>query len=42
MSAKRRVLYDTRFIDATYYPKNQDEAVLVRPELTGHLIKVNI
>jgi predicted nucleic acid-binding protein len=37
MSAKRRVLYDTRFIAATYYPKDEDEAVRVRRELTGTL-----
>jgi predicted nucleic acid-binding protein len=37
MSARKRVLYDTRFIAATYYPKNEDEAVRVRRELTGIL-----
>jgi predicted nucleic acid-binding protein len=35
MSAKRRVLYDTRFIAATYYPNNEEEAAGVRRELTG-------
>jgi predicted nucleic acid-binding protein len=35
MSAKRRVLYDTRFIAATYYPKDEDEATRIRSELTG-------
>jgi predicted nucleic acid-binding protein len=35
MSAKRRVLYDTRFIAASYYPKNEDEAARIRSELTG-------
>lgn len=35
MSAKRRVLYDTRFIAATYYPKDEDEAARIRNELTG-------
>jgi predicted nucleic acid-binding protein len=37
MSAKRRVLYDTRFIAATYYPKDENEAVRIRRELTGTL-----
>lgn len=37
MSARRRVLYDTRFIAAIYYPKNEDEAAKVRRELTGTL-----
>jgi predicted nucleic acid-binding protein len=37
MSAKRRVLYDTRFIAATYYPRNEEEAARVRHELTGTL-----
>jgi predicted nucleic acid-binding protein len=35
MSARRRVLYDTRFVAATYYPKNDEEAARVRRELTG-------
>lgn len=35
MSAKRRVLYDTRFIAATYYPKDENEAAKIRSELTG-------
>jgi predicted nucleic acid-binding protein len=35
MNAKTRVLYDTRFIAATYYPKNDEEAARVRRELTG-------
>ena len=35
MSAKRRVVYDTRFIAATYYPKNEEEAAGIRRELTG-------
>jgi predicted nucleic acid-binding protein len=35
MNAKTRVLYDTRFIAATYYPKNEEEAARVRRELAG-------
>ena len=35
MSAKRRVFYDTRFIAATYYPRDEDEAARIRSELTG-------
>ena len=37
MSAKKRVLYDTRFIAATYYPKDEAEAERVRHELIGTL-----
>ena len=35
MNVKTRVLYDTRFIAATYYPKNEEEAARVRRELGG-------
>jgi predicted nucleic acid-binding protein len=35
MNVKRRVLYDTRFIAATYYPKNEEEAAGIQRELTG-------
>jgi predicted nucleic acid-binding protein len=37
MSAKKRVLYDTRFVAAIYYPKDEDEGVRLRRELTGTL-----
>jgi predicted nucleic acid-binding protein len=37
MSARRRILYDTRFIAAIYYPKNEEEASRVRRELTNNL-----
>jgi hypothetical protein len=35
VDVKRRVLYDTRFIATTYYPKNEEEAAGIRRELTG-------
>lgn len=37
MSARKRILYDSRFIAAIYYPKNEDEATRVRRELTSTL-----
>ncbi len=37
MSGRKRVLYDTRFIAAIYYPCNDDEASRIRRELTTNL-----
>jgi predicted nucleic acid-binding protein len=37
MSGRKRVLYDTRFIAAIYYPNDADEASRIRKELTGNL-----
>lgn len=37
MSARRRVMYDTRFIAAIYYPKDEEEARKIRSELTSTL-----
>jgi predicted nucleic acid-binding protein len=39
MSGRKRVLYDTRFIAAIYYPINSDEASRIRRELTTNLSK---
>jgi predicted nucleic acid-binding protein len=39
MSARRRVLYETRFIAATYYPKDENEAAKIRSELTGTVLR---
>ena len=39
MSGRKRVLYDTRFIAAIYYPRNDDEAFRIRRELTTNLSK---
>ena len=37
MTGRKRVVYDTRFIAAIYYPKDQDEAAKIRDELTSTL-----
>ena len=37
MSGRKRLLYDTRFIAATYYPSSDDEASKIRKELTSNL-----
>jgi predicted nucleic acid-binding protein len=37
MSGRKRVLYDTRFIAAVYYPTDNDEASRIRKELTSNL-----
>jgi predicted nucleic acid-binding protein len=37
MSCRKRVLYDTRFIAAIYYPSNEEEASKIRRELTTNL-----
>jgi predicted nucleic acid-binding protein len=37
MTNRRRVVYDTRFIAAIYYPKDQHEAAAIRDELAGTL-----
>lgn len=37
MSGRKRVVYDTRFIAAIYYPKDDEEAANIRSELTGNL-----
>jgi len=37
MRDRKRVVYDTRFIAAIYYPKDQDEAARIRDELTSTL-----
>jgi predicted nucleic acid-binding protein len=39
MSGRKRVLYDTRFIAAIYYPSDDDEASRIRMELTTNLSK---
>jgi len=39
MSGRNRVLYDTRFVAAIYYPSNDDEAARIRRELTTNLSK---
>jgi predicted nucleic acid-binding protein len=39
MSGRKRVLYDTRFIAAIYYPSDGDEAPRIRRELTTNLSK---
>jgi predicted nucleic acid-binding protein len=39
MSGRKRVLYDTRFIAAIYYPSNDEEASRIRKELTSNLSK---
>ena len=37
MSSRRRVVYDTRFIAAIYYPEDDAEAKEIRTELTSNL-----
>lgn len=37
MSGRKRVLYDTRFIAAVYYPNDDEEASRIRKELTSNL-----
>ena len=37
MSGRKRVVYDTRFIAAIYYPKDDREAASIKSELTGNL-----
>jgi len=37
MPARKRILYDTRFIAASYYPKDDDEAAKIRKELSSNL-----
>ena len=39
MSGRIRVLYDTRFVAAIYYPSNDGEAARIRSELTTNLSK---
>jgi predicted nucleic acid-binding protein len=39
MSGRKRVVYDTRFIGAIYYPRDDDEAARIRRELTTNLSK---
>jgi len=37
MTGRKRVVYDTRFIAAIYYPKDQHEAARIRDELVSTL-----
>ena len=37
MTGRKRVVYDTRFIAAIYYPKDQHEAAGIRDELASTL-----
>jgi predicted nucleic acid-binding protein len=37
MSGRKRVLYDTRFVAAVYYPIDHEEASRIRKELTSNL-----
>ncbi len=37
MSGRKRLVYDTRFIGAVYYPKDESEAERIRTELTSYL-----
>jgi predicted nucleic acid-binding protein len=37
MSGRKRIVYDTRFIAAVYYPSSDDEASRIRKELTTNL-----
>jgi len=39
MSGRKRVLYDTRFVAAIYYPNDEDEASRIRKELTSNLTR---
>lgn len=39
MSGRKRAFYDTRFIAAIYYPKDDDEKARIRKELTRVLLR---